>query len=433
MTSIRRAFVALVVAVLVATASSAYADHPVRVVLRSGEQLSGHFTDLHDDLVYLRVNNRNQERRIPLSNIAVIDFTNGDTYSDRSDRVTSDRDDDAVLRRNGAQNLMVLRNGRRIEGRFEGLTGDDQPHREGHPLEFVFSTSSGEYVRVNADRVARIYLAEARDITNSTDNGDVTVWMEDGSRMRGSLTALDNRQFALDRDRLGGNASRRALQDVAVIDFEGSGPRDVEERAWNSSDSRAPHLLVMRDGRRLTGEFIGPARRATGRGASYLFRAANGRIATFTPETASRLYLDPNINGGTSNISDNDFDFGNRPTILVSAHDGWTPSGLDVRRGEMIAFRARGEVQLSADNNDRARPGGSISNRQAPNAPVRNAAAGALIGRVGGTVFVIGDSTQSIRMPASGELFLAVNDDHFPDNQGSFEVIARRGTAGSDQ
>jgi hypothetical protein len=47
-------------------------------------------------------------------------------------------------------------------------------------------------------------------------------------------------------------------------------------------------------------------------------------------------------------------------------------------------------------------------------------------------VFMIGDSGQSIRMPASGELFLGVNDDHFPDNQGSFEVILRRGAAGSD-
>jgi hypothetical protein len=422
MSSIRRAFVAVVVALLVATAGSAYADHAVTLVLRSGEQLSGHFTDLHQDLVYLRVDNRNQERRVPLADIAVMDFTGG---------VTSDRDDDAALRRNrggGAEHLLVLRNGRRVEGRFEGLTGDDQPHREGHALEFVFSTSSGEYVRVNADRIARIYLADPRDVVNTTTDGDVTVWMDDGSSMRGSLTALDARAFALDSMRSGGVASRRALQDVSVIDFEGSGPR-TEERAWDSRDTRAPHLLVMRDGRRLTGEFIGPARRASGRGASYLFRSTNGRIATFTPATASRLYLGHGASGMTSG---GDTDFNSRETIVVTAREGWTATGLDVRRGDLIAFRARGEVQLSTDNNDRARPGGSVSNRQAAQAPVRNAPAGALIGRVGGTAFLIGDGEQGIRMPASGELFLGVNDDHFPDNQGTYEVIVRRARVGSE-
>jgi small nuclear ribonucleoprotein (snRNP)-like protein len=418
MNSIRRAFA--VGALLVVTAVSAYADHPVTLVLQSGERLAGQFTDLHHDLVYLR-STRNQERRVPLADIAVIDFTNDRTALD----------DTAALRRTRAtEHLLVLRNGRRIEGRFEGLTGDDQPHSEGHPLEFVFSTASGEYVRVNAERIARIYLAEPRAI-DDTASGGVTVWLEDGTSMRGALTALDARAFALDTMRSvgAGGISERTLDDVAVIDFEGRGRRVAEDRGGESRDARAPHLLVMRDGRRLSGEFIGPARQARGGERSYLFRSTSGRIASFTPSTASRLYLGRGESGMTS--QDHTV-FGTRSSIIVSARDDWTATGLTVRRGDIVSFQARGDVQLSADNNDRARPSGSYSNRQAPAAPLRNAAAGALIGRVGGTVFLIGDGQTGIRMPSAGELFLGINDDHFLDNQGSYEVTIRRGRSSSN-
>jgi small nuclear ribonucleoprotein (snRNP)-like protein len=409
-TSIRRAFA--VVALLVVTSVSAYADHSVTLWLQSGERLTGQFTDLHQDLVYLR-STRNQERRIPLSDIAVIDFTNN--------RVA---DDEGTLRRNqGAEHVLMLRNGRRIEGRFEGLTGDDQPHSEGHPLEFVFSTASGEYVRVRAERIARIYLTDRRAIDDTTTGG-VTVWLEDGTSMRGSLTALDRRTFALDTMRSTGGSAGRALDQVAVIDFEGRGRRIAEERGFEPRDAGAPNLLVMRDGRRLSGEFIGPARQARGGERSYLFRSTTGRITSFTPSSASRLYLGRDEPGMTSQADDSAF--GAQSSTIVSAREGWTATGLTVRRGDMVAFQARGEVQLSADDNDRARPGGSYSNRLASAAPIRNAPAGALIGRVGGTVFLIGDGQAGIRIPASGELFLGINDDHFADNQGTYEVVIRR-------
>jgi hypothetical protein len=186
----------------------------------------------------------------------------------------------------------------------------------------------------------------------------------------------------------------------------------------------------MRDGRRLSGEFIGPARQARAGERSYLFRSTTGRIASFTPSSASRLYLGRDEPGITSQTDGGAF--GSREAIVVSAREDWTATGLTVRRGEMITFQARGDVQLSADNNDRARPSGSYSNRVAPAAPIRNAPAGALIGRVGGTVFLIGDGQAGIRIPASGELFLGINDDHFPDNQGSYEVVIRRARTGSN-
>jgi len=52
-----------------------------------------------------------------------------------------------------------------------------------------------------------------------------------------------------------------------------------------------------------------------------------------------------------------------------------------------------------------------------------NAFAGALLGRIdGGLPFGIGDQT-SIVAPASGLLYLGVNDDNVSDNSGQFQVV----------
>ena len=53
---------------------------------------------------------------------------------------------------------------------------------------------------------------------------------------------------------------------------------------------------------------------------------------------------------------------------------------------------------------------------------------GALIGRIGnGAPFGIGNQT-NVPMPASGMLFLGVNDNNFDDNSGEFRVeITRSG------
>jgi hypothetical protein len=56
-----------------------------------------------------------------------------------------------------------------------------------------------------------------------------------------------------------------------------------------------------------------------------------------------------------------------------------------------------------------------------PGAPIPGALAGALIGRVGnGQPFAIGDQTIALPMPAAGQLFLGINDDHCADNRGQF-------------
>jgi len=112
-------------------------------------------------------------------------------------------------------------------------------------------------------------------------------------------------------------------------------------------------------------------------------------------------------------------------TITVSGQQAWTPTGITVRKGQTLTFNTTGEVQLSADGNDKASAAGSTSGRYAQRAAMPRALAGALIGKIGnGQPFGIGNQT-SIVAPASGQLFLGVNDDSFGDNQGSFQVTVK--------
>jgi len=108
--------------------------------------------------------------------------------------------------------------------------------------------------------------------------------------------------------------------------------------------------------------------------------------------------------------------------ISVDARERWVDTGLFVERGDEMLFDASGTVRLSNNGNDVAGPAGAFSGRRAPQSPLSSQLAGALIGRIGTTEFAIGNQA-SITAPASGRLFLGVNDDHLADNEGHFEVF----------
>jgi Ca2+-binding EF-hand superfamily protein len=113
---------------------------------------------------------------------------------------------------------------------------------------------------------------------------------------------------------------------------------------------------------------------------------------------------------------------GGSQTVRVVAQQRWTDTRLDVRAGDTISFSASGTIHMSDGANDAATPAGSTSGRRAPDSPIVNQPAGALLARLGdyGVIF-IGDR-RSIVAPVSGRLYLGVNDDHLADNRGEFNV-----------
>jgi len=110
-------------------------------------------------------------------------------------------------------------------------------------------------------------------------------------------------------------------------------------------------------------------------------------------------------------------------TITVPATQAWTATGIRVSQGDTLRIQATGQISLKpSDPKDVAIPPGSLLQRFAPNAPMPRTLAGALIGRIdSGQPFGIGNQT-SIVAPASGMLYLGVNDDVVSDNSGQFTV-----------
>jgi hypothetical protein len=109
-------------------------------------------------------------------------------------------------------------------------------------------------------------------------------------------------------------------------------------------------------------------------------------------------------------------------TVRVNAQQRWTDAGVDVRAGDTLTINASGSIQMSDNAQDTASPAGSRTGRRAPDAPILNQSAGALIARIDdfGPIFV-GDR-RSITAPVSGRLYFSINDDHLPDNRGEFSV-----------
>ena len=113
----------------------------------------------------------------------------------------------------------------------------------------------------------------------------------------------------------------------------------------------------------------------------------------------------------------------NAINIVVPSTQRWFDSGIDVRAGEVVDYRATGTIRMSTgDTNDNASPAGAVSGRRADNAPFRDRPAGALIARVGnGTPLFLGERGQ-ISIANTGRLFLSVNDDYLQDNSGEYRV-----------
>jgi hypothetical protein len=108
--------------------------------------------------------------------------------------------------------------------------------------------------------------------------------------------------------------------------------------------------------------------------------------------------------------------------VRVQANQLWTNTGLNVRAGDLVAFRASGSINFGEGASAIAGPDGNDTERSPAN-PVSAMPVGGLIGRVGNSApFPIGSRTQPIRMPATGALMLSVNDNNLGDNSGFFTV-----------
>lgn len=183
--------------------------------------------------------------------------------------------------------------------------------------------------------------------------------------------------------------------------------------------------LVMRDGRRVTGQLIAVRDGTIEFDGQRGFFGGRERMRIDRDEVA-RIELDE------STSSDSTFGSGGvsqgRPSglrereVSVSATTAWTDTGINVRGGRDIYLNTTGRVRWGPNRQDG--PAGERSSPRNDARPIPSRPAAALIGRIGdgNDVFFIGSETGPIRMRAEGRLYLGINDDMLGDNSGAFRV-----------
>jgi hypothetical protein len=240
-----------------------------------------------------------------------------------------------------------------------------------------------------------------------------TLTLRSGEKINGDLVDLGGVGYTM---RVNGNERQIPQNDVAVIDFTGGTMTDADWAKFTGGTQ-----IVLRNGQTIDGQLIDIG------GASPLrlsIRTGNSERDLSSNDVARIVIARPNnvtAATGTTGAAATPSVPG---AVTVQANQPWTSTGRTVRRGQSLSFSSTGEIQLSDDASDLADANGSKTARYSPNAPMKQVLAGALIGRIGnGAPFAVGN--QTITAPASGILFLGVNDDQHADNKGNFQVVIK--------
>ena len=268
---------------------------------------------------------------------------------------------------------------------------------------------------------------------------DVTFVLKSGQRESGQLT------WHVGSGDLGVTSNGREhmfpFDDIAVIQFSGGDPsrRELEQLpTGDNPPERERHMLVLRSGEVIHGKYHG----FTSDQMTFDVWSSSGNVdrRTINLSDVARLYTSGagarSVFGNILNGPGGGFGRGGRrgggggqpadgTEVRVEATRMYTPTGIMVNARDQIRFTASGEIKLGPEVT--ATPNGNDSLARRKTYPVSTAPAGALIGRVGNTApFLIGNNTNPIAMPASGELFLGINDDKFTDNSQWFTVRIQR-------
>jgi hypothetical protein len=206
---------------------------------------------------------------------------------------------------------------------------------------------------------------------------------------------------------------RFPANEVAAVEFSGGAPTPEARARIDAGES----LIVLR-----TGQIIGG--RLVDIGGTRPLRITvdtpNGQ-RDFTSNDVAQIYLYAPTQTTAPAVASVP-----AGAIVLQGNQPWTNSGISVRKGERIAFSATGDIMI-ASNASSGVGGSPAVTSPTIRYPVFNSPVGALIARIGnGVPLAIGANTQPITMPATGQLFLGVNDDHFEDNSGTYTVTLTR-------
>ena len=255
-----------------------------------------------------------------------------------------------------------------------------------------------------------------------------TFVLRNGDRVSGELTYKGGTSYTL-------NGRDYPSADIAMIEFAAGDPTAAElnqiPAVDNNPTEHERHVFVTRGGEVILGKIY----HISADGSTITYDRREGGRHDISADQLARIYVNP---AGARSVYRNILNAATPVAttgavlngITVNANQRWTDTGINVNKGDQVSFTTSGTIQIAPGTVPEltATVDGSPSvNVSRAKFPVPAMAVGGLVARVGNSVpFPIGSNPNAIAMPASGRLYLGVNDDQVADNSGAFIVSIRR-------
>jgi PA-IL-like protein len=230
-----------------------------------------------------------------------------------------------------------------------------------------------------------------------------TIRLKDGSVIRGQIISFKNEQFTILVG--GGSRGRKSqitvyMEDVDSIDFDSSANGSTNNRGDDNSNSQTTYQPPVNQ-------------------------------PPVNPASNNQPVNQPTANTSTPPSNNNPAFF--KINIKVRADNssnGWTNSGLVVRRGQRLRVSASGRVSLGTGKF--STPDG-VLNLPDRDKLMRNQPTGGLIAVIGddNDDFIFIGHNHDFVAQRDGVLFLGVNEGNLADNSGTFDVVIEAEAAGT--
>ena len=228
-----------------------------------------------------------------------------------------------------------------------------------------------------------------------------TIRLKDGSVIRGQIISFKNEQFTI---MVGSGARGRKsqitvyMEDVESIEFDNTGTTSTSQT--DSSNNTQPTYQPP------------------------VTQPANNQPANNNSSSQ------PQATNPTSTSTNPSFFQINVRVRADNASNGWTNSGLVVRRGQRLKVSATGRVSLGQNRFSTADGLANITDRDKL---MRNSPTGGLIAVIGddNDDFIFIGRGHDFVAQRDGVLFLGVNEGNLADNTGAFDVVIEAEASGS--
>ena len=228
-----------------------------------------------------------------------------------------------------------------------------------------------------------------------------TIRLKDGSVIRGQVIGFKDQQFTI---LIGGNARGRRgqttvyVEDVESIDFDSAGGAANPTDDMSARNNPPP-----------------------------VMRPSNPNSQ---PDNTNNTVNDRPVNTPPASSSAPPTFFTIKVGVRAdAANNGWTNSGLVVRKGQRLRINASGRVSLGRGRF--STPGG-LNTINDPDKLMRNEATGALIAVIGddNDDFILIGPRREFVAQRDGVLFLGVNEGDLTDNTGSYDIVIEAEASG---